>query len=103
VSTATDSLWTDEDVTRTASAIHHLGCWDLMDQQECTHPRHDGDADHFEAHAVLDVLAPRVAEMQRAAKVEALRWAADSFANQGEADAADHVTALAFQIRRGEA
>jgi hypothetical protein len=91
--TTTESPWADGDVQTVYAAIYgrlEVEGVDPDEQAEVT-------------SAVLDALAPRVAELQRAAKVEALWWAADSFANQGEVDAADHVTALAFQIRRGEA
>ena len=69
----TQSPWTDMDVTRVASAIHRL------DQYALTYV----DCDLF-ATTVLDALAPRVAELQRAAKVEALREAADTLSERTE-------------------
>jgi hypothetical protein len=103
VSTTTDSPWTDEDVSTAAEALYAVPTPELDLTPRQLAQAVSGPSFAKQARAVLDALAPRVTELQRAAKVEALWWAADSFANQGEVDAADHVTALAFEIRRGEA
>lgn len=65
------SPWTDADVERAAEVLHtrfcpytNAGCV-VADRYYAAH-----------THAVLDALAPRVAELQRAAKVEALRYEA---------------------------
>jgi hypothetical protein len=85
------SPWTDVDVTRVASAIHRL------DQYALTYV----DCDLF-ATTMLDALAPRVAELQRAAWQDGYDAATSMARGWGHTDYWENEPDNPYEIERGE-